>query len=116
MNELEEPGLRPRRTHLLDQARGDAAAAVDGEARRLVDDDDGLVLEQDRDPGAGYGRGRGRIGDAHGRHPDDVPDREPRLRSDAPAASETDDRITADPENEDPDNEDPGNENLEDRP
>lgn len=38
------------------------------------------------------------------------------LRSDAPAASETDDRITADPENEDPDNEDPGNENLEDRP
>ena len=40
VDELEEPRLGPRRAHLLDQAGGDAAAAVHREARRLVDDDD----------------------------------------------------------------------------
>ena len=47
MDELEEAGVGPGGTQALDQAVTDAAAAVDGESRRLVHRDQRVVLEHD---------------------------------------------------------------------
>src|SRR6185295_13833415 len=46
--ELEKLRLRAGGTQLFDQTVGDAAAAVDGQTRRLVDSDQCVVLVQDR--------------------------------------------------------------------
>ena len=48
MHELEECRVRTRETQPLDDAERDAAAAVNGETRRLVERDQRVVLEQDR--------------------------------------------------------------------
>ncbi len=84
VHELEKARLRPRRAQLLDQAVVDAAAAVDGEPRRLVDGKQRLVLVEDgqRDracrPTPGGGRRRG----AHRRNPQVVADGKPGVRPD----------------------------------
>ena len=48
MHEFEESRFGPRSAQLLDQAERDAAAAVHGETRRLVDRDQGVVFVEDR--------------------------------------------------------------------
>ena len=89
MDELEKARVGPRRAHLLDEPGRDPAAAVDRQPGRLVDDNEHVVLEQDRhlDGLAGAGRDgarrRGRRG-PHRRDPDDVAQDEPRVGPDAP--------------------------------
>jgi hypothetical protein len=68
VHELEEPGVRPRAAQLLDDAEGDAAAAVHRHAGRLVEGDQVLVLVHD---GELARRRRGflrTVGHAHRRH------------------------------------------------
>ncbi len=88
VDELEEARVRPRGAHLLDEPGRDPAAAVDRQSGRLVDDNERVVLVQDRHldglPGTGRDRTncRGRRG-PHRRHAHDVPEREPRIGADA---------------------------------
>ena len=86
VHEFEEFRARARRLHLLDHAERDAAAAVDRHPGRLVDDEHRVVLEQHvevrgRHDG-GFGTREVGGGHAHGRHADDVAEREPVLRID----------------------------------
>jgi hypothetical protein len=63
VDELEEARLRSRGAQALDHAVRDAAAAVDGDAGRLVQRDEVVVLVEDRELLArprGPGRTRGR--------------------------------------------------------
>ncbi len=48
VHEFEEAGLRAQRAQLLDDAAGDAAAAVHGDRSRFVDRDQVVVLQKDR--------------------------------------------------------------------
>lgn len=88
MHEFEEFRARARLPELLDHAERDAAAAVHGDAGRLVDHEHRVVFEQHVEL---RGRHDGRVGarevgrrHAHGRHAHDVAEREPVLRIDAP--------------------------------
>jgi hypothetical protein len=79
VHQLEQPRLRPRRAQPLDHPEVDPAAAVHGHAGRLVDRQQRIVLEQDREL---LRRGRvGRVagGRADRRDPDQVPLRQPML-------------------------------------
>ncbi len=78
--------LGPGRAHLLDHSERDPAAAVHGEPGRLVDRDQRVVFEQDRQLTAGAGsapaaRAAG-AADSHRRHAHDVAQRQPRIRAD----------------------------------
>ena len=78
MDELEELG-RPGAPHLLDHAEALAAATVHGHAGGLVDADDRLVLVNDGElPPRCFGP-LAAIGDAHGRNPNLVAERQARV-------------------------------------
>ncbi len=92
VDELQEALLGAGRPQHLDHARVDAAAAMDGDAGRLVDDEQGVVLVQYRKgPGAagprrvGHAGGGGHGVDPQGRNTDRVADLEPGIGS-GPAA------------------------------
>ena len=63
--------------HLLDHAEALAAAAVDGDAGRLVDADDRFVLVDDGELAPGRFRSLAAIGDSHRRDPNLVAEGEP---------------------------------------
>src|SRR5262245_8180167 len=75
MGELEQLRLRPRRAQRLDDPVADAAAAVDGHARWLVDNQQGNVLEGDRK--LGRTSPGGRVGGSHWRYSHAVADSQP---------------------------------------
>lgn len=102
MHQFEELRVRTRLPHLFDHAERDTAAAVHRDARRLVDDEYRVVLEQhvemrgrhDRRVGAREVRG----GHAHRRHAHDVAVGEPVLRID-PTLIDADFPASQDPVN-----------------
>ena len=49
VHQFQEIGLGPRHAQLLDDAKAHAAAAMHGHAGRLVDGEQEVVLEQDRE-------------------------------------------------------------------
>ena len=78
VHQFQEPGLRPRTPQLLDHAEAHAAAAVNRHAGRLVDHQQVLVLEHDRE----LTRRRRRLVAArppHRRQTQLVADRQPRV-------------------------------------
>ena len=87
MDELEEARIGSRSTQLLDQSERDPATTVDGQARRLVERDEPVVLEQDRRLERRNNRRArcrcGRTGRASRRYAQHVPGRQAGIRSDA---------------------------------
>jgi len=81
VDELQERGGGTLGPQALDHPERDAAPAVDRHAGRLVDGQQGVVLEQDRQCGCGRRPAWAvrRSGEAHRRHPHHVAGGEPRV-------------------------------------
>jgi hypothetical protein len=72
MHELEETGIRPHGAQRLDHAVRDAAAPMHREAGGLVDRDQEIILEEDRQLEVRRGLRLAAFGHAHGRHADAI--------------------------------------------
>src|SRR6185503_10892428 len=85
VRQLEHLRFRTRSTQRLDHPEAHAAAAVDRDAGRFVDHEQGGVFEGDREAAGLGGRSGDRSGNPHRRQPDLVAEPQAIVRLDAPA-------------------------------